>query len=112
MILHPHAHRCMLVVFECTVVSSRLRNIDELRELATPPSAVYALRGGAWVALSSEELLPGDLVGLARAPPTARGERVETLCPADVLLLHGTLALNESARADGRESTSHVSSHA
>ena len=57
----------MLVVFESTVVSSRLRNLDEMREFATPPSAALALRDGKWVQLSSEELLPGDVIALARA---------------------------------------------
>ena len=50
----------MLVLFESTVVTSRLRNLDEMRELATPPSAALALRDGKWTPLSSEELLPGE----------------------------------------------------
>ncbi|EOD41725.1 hypothetical protein EMIHUDRAFT_460972 [Emiliania huxleyi CCMP1516] len=88
----------MLLLFECTVIKSRLRNVDELSELATPASAVLARRCGKWERLSSTDLLPGDLVALARTPANRLlGQPVDTIVPADVLLLHGSLALNESA---------------
>ena len=94
----------MLVAFESTVVTSRLRNWDEMRELATPPSAVTCLREGKWTTLSSEDLVPGDIIALARAPETGTaysfdGElaQVEAVCYADVVLLHGTVTVNESA---------------
>ena len=93
----------MLVVFESTVVTSRLKNLDEMRELATPPSAALALRSGKWVTVSSESLVPGDIVALRRAPPGAvymydgAPAEVEATSPADVLLLHGSVTVNESA---------------
>ena len=93
----------MLVIFESTVVTSRMRNLDEMRELATPPCAALALRDGKWTPLSSEELLPGDIISLARAEDrgsyTFNGAfaEVEAACPADVVLLHGSVTVNESA---------------
>ena len=145
----------MLVVFESTVVTSRMRNLDEMRELATPPSAALgecpaqlatrappqghlrpllpastlpcspflssphcalptccllllfgngaALRDGKWTALSSEDLLPGDIIALSRAeghPAYSYNgalAEVEAACPADVVLLHGSVTVNESA---------------
>ena len=86
----------MLLVFESTVVQSRLRNIDDLRELAAPASAVNVKRNGKWTQLSSIQLVPGDLIELARTT-SHYGDIVETICPADVLLLRGSVALNESA---------------
>ena len=86
----------MLVVFEATVVKSRMRNTDEMRSMANPASRCTVLRAGRWVALSSEALLPGDLISIARAPPVL-GEPVATLLPADILLLHGTAVVNESS---------------
>jgi len=86
----------MLVVFEATVVKSRQRNTEEMRAYSAPASRVCALRAGKWEELSSEALLPGDLISIARAPPIF-GEPVETLVPADVLLLHGAAVVNESA---------------
>ena len=88
----------MLVLFECTVIKSRLRNIDELRELATPASLVTVFRSNSWVQLSSEELLPGDLLSLARTPASRLyGAPIETIVPADVVMIHGSVAINESA---------------
>ncbi|KAL3934035.1 MAG: hypothetical protein SGPRY_000012 [Prymnesium sp.] len=87
----------MLVVFECTVVQSRLRNLEEMRSLAASTTAVLALRNGTWRSLSSEDLLPGDLVALARSAPSFFGEQVESVCPADVVLLQGSVTVNESA---------------
>ena len=93
----------MLVAFESTVVTSRLRNWDEMREMATPPSAALALRDGKWTELSSEDLLPGDIISLARAEGglaysyNGATTEVEAVCPADVVLLHGTVTVNESA---------------
>ena len=70
------------------VVTSRLRNLDEMRELATPECAALALRGGRWVPLSSTELLPGDVVALSRAPGGGVsytyggvGAEIEATCP-------------------------------
>ena len=51
----------MLVVFEATVVKSRMRNTEEMRAMANPASRCTVLRHGKWTALSSEALLPGDL---------------------------------------------------
>ena len=51
----------MLVVFEATVVKSRMRNTEEMRAMANPASRCTVLRQGKWTALSSEALLPGDL---------------------------------------------------
>ena len=38
----------MLVVFECTVVNSRLRHADEMRSYSAPPSRCHAFRRGRW----------------------------------------------------------------
>ena len=98
----------MLVVFESTVVTARLRNLDEMRELATPPCAALAYRDGKWRQLSSEDLLPGDLIALARAESgqvySYNGEaaEVEAACPADVVLLHGSVTVNEGATGERR----------
>ena len=69
-----------------------------MRALAGGGSAVLVYRGGKWLdGLSSEEVLPGDLIALSRAPPSIYGGQVETVCPADVVLLQGSVTVNESA---------------
>lgn len=56
----------MLVMFECTVVGQRLRNLRELRALSTPKQAVQVYRHGKWDRLPGDALLPGDLISLGR----------------------------------------------
>jgi hypothetical protein len=38
----------MLVMFECTVVMQRQRNLRELRSLQTPKQRLHVYRGGKW----------------------------------------------------------------
>ncbi len=38
----------MLVMFECTVVFQRQRNLRELRSLQTPKQRIHVYRGGKW----------------------------------------------------------------
>jgi magnesium-transporting ATPase (P-type) len=38
----------MLVMFECTVVMQRQRNLRELRSLQTPKQRIHVYRGGKW----------------------------------------------------------------
>ena len=56
----------MLVMFECTVVTQRMRNLKELRSLQTPKQPIQAYRHGKWGQLPGDALLPGDLVSIGR----------------------------------------------
>ena len=56
----------MLVVFECTTVMQRLRNLRELRTLQTPKQALMVHRGGRWDKLPGDALVPGDLISIGR----------------------------------------------
>lgn len=56
----------MLVMFECTVVGQRLRNLRELRSLTTPKQALQVYRQGKWVQLPGDALLPGDVISIGR----------------------------------------------
>jgi len=91
----------MLLVFESTVVKQRLRNLDTLRAMRRPPYAVHAFRSGKWQQLSSEDLLPGDLVSVSRPrhtvfPPGVSCSDEEVLFPCDALLLRGSVIVNEA----------------
>lgn len=54
----------MLVVFECTTVTQRLRTLKEFRTMSVTPYPIQTLRGGKWVTLQTDELLPGDVVSI------------------------------------------------
>ncbi|PCH41918.1 endoplasmic reticulum Ca-transporting P-type ATPase [Wolfiporia cocos MD-104 SS10] len=79
----------MLVVFECTVVWQRLRTLTEFRTMSVAPYAIQCLRDGKWVTVQTDDLLPGDVVSVAR-------HQEETNVPADILLVRGTCIVNEA----------------
>ncbi|TIB39582.1 hypothetical protein E3P86_01063 [Wallemia ichthyophaga] len=79
----------MLVVFECTVVWQRLRTLNEFRTMSISPYTMPVYRNSKWVNLSSEELVPGDVVSIDRT-----GESLAL--PCDLLLLRGSAIVNEA----------------
>ncbi|KAI5068556.1 hypothetical protein GOP47_0016901 [Adiantum capillus-veneris] len=83
----------MLVLFESTVVKSRIRTLTELRRVRVDSQTLMVHRGGKWVKLSGIDLLPGDVVSIGR--PTGLGAEERTV-PADMLLLAGTAISNEA----------------
>jgi cation-transporting ATPase 13A1 len=79
----------MLIVFESTVVFQRLRNLKEIRSMATKPYSVHVYRNGTWKPILSDELFPGDIVSMVRS-------KEDRTAPCDILLLHGSCIVNES----------------
>ncbi|KAG1795219.1 hypothetical protein EV424DRAFT_1475431 [Suillus variegatus] len=79
----------MLVMFECTVVWQRVKTLTEFRTMAVAPYPIQCYRHSQWVTVQSDELLPGDLVSVAR-------QQSETVVPADILLIQGTCIVNEA----------------
>ncbi|TBU28136.1 endoplasmic reticulum Ca-transporting P-type ATPase [Dichomitus squalens] len=79
----------MLIVFECTVVWQRLRTLTEFRTMAVAPYPVYIRRNNVWSQIQSDDLLPGDIISVAR-------QQTETNIPADILLIRGTCIVNEA----------------
>ncbi|KAF9233403.1 hypothetical protein BU15DRAFT_90366 [Melanogaster broomeanus] len=79
----------MLIMFECTVVWQRLKTLTEFRTMSVAPYPIQCLRDSKWTTLQTDELLPGDVVSVARL-------QSETVVPADILLIHGTCIVNEA----------------
>ncbi|XP_022688555.1 manganese-transporting ATPase 13A1-like isoform X3 [Varroa jacobsoni] len=79
----------MLVMFECTLVQQTMRNLSEIRRMAdyTCPRRMLVYRNRRWIHLSSQELVPGDLISVTRS---------DDALPCDVLLLRGTAVVDES----------------
>jgi cation-transporting ATPase 13A1 len=82
----------MLFVFESTVVNSRLRNLRQIRQMATKPQLIYVYRAGKWQQVSSIDLLPNDVVSVSRHDP----EKPDQVCACDILLMKGKAVTNES----------------
>lgn len=79
----------MLFIFESTVVMQRLQSLREMRSMSTRPYAIYAFRGGKWMNVNTDSLVPGDLVSIGRS-------KDEMPVPCDVLLLDGSAIANEA----------------
>lgn len=86
----------MLVMFESTVVTQRLRNLKELRSLQTPKQPIMVYRQGKWEQLPGDALLPGDVISIGRPAGGTNAGDVEKLVPADALLLAGTCIVDEA----------------
>ncbi|KAF8322419.1 endoplasmic reticulum Ca-transporting P-type ATPase [Cantharellus anzutake] len=80
----------MLVVFECTVVWQRVRTLTEFRTMSITPFSIQVLRDDKWEQIQTDKLVPGDLVSIVR------GVKEETTVPADLLLIQGTVIVNEA----------------
>ena len=76
----------MLVMFECTVVAQRLKNLRELRSLQTPKQALMVYRQGKWDRLPGDALLPGDLISIGR--PAGLCNLTLPKLPLPLVILH------------------------
>jgi len=102
----------MLVMFESTLVKQQQRNMSEIRNMGNKGFAIQCYRYNKWTSISSEELLPGDIVSLRSAPKTPAvtrnqaqrqpnqrqqaSEPDERLAPCDLVLLSGRVICDES----------------
>ncbi|KAF1315791.1 P-type atpase, partial [Globisporangium splendens] len=87
----------MLVVFECTVVKQRQRNMETLNQMRRTPQRCLVYRAKSWTLVWSDELVPGDICSIGgHSMHTTPGASDDVGIPCDVLLLRGNCIVNES----------------
>ncbi|KAL4980791.1 hypothetical protein BDW66DRAFT_156502 [Aspergillus desertorum] len=79
----------MLVMFESTVVWQRQRTLNEFRGMNIKPYDVWVYRERKWQEITSDKLLPGDLMSVNRTK-----EDGGVAC--DILLVEGSVIVNEA----------------
>ena len=81
-----------IVTFEATSVFSRLKHIKAIRGMGSKSTETLVFRSGSWRTISTEELVPGDLVSIRM-----RDESGGDVVPCDCLVLHGSAVMNEAS---------------
>ena len=81
-----------LMMFEATTAFSKIKNVRTLRGMGQAAITVAVLRDGRWETRSSEQLVPGDIVSIARAPGGG-----DPSVPCDCLVLRGSAVVNEAS---------------
>ena len=79
----------MLVIFESSVVMQRIANWKRIKQMRKPAQKVKVLRKDKLFEISSEELLPLDLIVLEKSEN-------KTTVPCDLLILSGNCTVDES----------------
>ena len=79
----------MLVVFESTVVWQRQRTLKEFRGMSIKPYDVFVFRENKWKEITSDALLPGDLVSVGRT-------KDDSGVACDMVLVEGSAIVNEA----------------
>lgn len=79
----------MLVGFESTVVWQRQRTLNEFRGMSITPYEIWVYRQNEWEQITSDKLLPGDLVSVGRT-------KEDSGVACDMLLVEGTAIVNEA----------------
>ena len=102
----------MILMFEGTVVFSRIKSLGALRGMGNKARPVLVYRMGRWAEVGSLDVLPGDILSLTRRRPqvdkpasdapggAAKARPADDggeIVPADVLLLRGSCVVNEAS---------------
>lgn len=80
----------MMLIFEATVVTGRLKSLRELRGMRNAALKVHVYRSKKWIPITSFELLPGDIVSITRGSDSSH------VVPCDMLILSGSAVVNEA----------------
>ena len=83
---YPLVTIASLILIEANTVRTRQSNLQELRGVEQEPIPIRVYRDGQWKSLTSDNLVPGDLVFISG----------EMICPADMLLMSGRVVVNEA----------------
>ncbi|VEU23311.1 DEKNAAC104436 [Brettanomyces naardenensis] len=80
----------MLVSFECTTVWQRKSTMTEFQSMGIKAYQIYVYRNSKWIQISTDDLLPGDIVSVVRTP------QEDLSVPCDLILLAGSCIVNEA----------------
>lgn len=80
----------MLFSFEATTVYQRKSTMTEFQSMGIKPYKIYAYRDRKWKKISTDDLMPEDIVSIVRTP------QEDLSIPCDLILLAGSCIVNEA----------------
>lgn len=83
----------MLFAFESTLVKQRQRNMNQVRQMSSKPIRLMVCRRNRWQEISSDGLVPGDIISIRKMEDQ---QNQEVVVPCDVLLRAGKCVTNEA----------------
>lgn len=96
----------MLMFFEGMLCKQRQASLQQLRDMKKASSVMMVYRNNVWEGISSEQLLPGDVVSVTtakamrpggmRASAQKHAQDEDDVLPCDILLLQGNCVVNEA----------------
>lgn len=93
----------MLCTLEAQMALRRLKESEELRNMRRPPCFIFVYREHTWRYISTDHLLPGDIIAISSfscANPSSQKELddgiVSSIAPCDFVLLSGNITVNEA----------------
>lgn len=92
----------MILMFEGTVVFTRLKSLQALRGMGNKSRKLLVYRMNRWTEIESHDLLPGDIFSLTRHKPHMNNKKQKEdedgdIVPADLMLLRGSTVVNEAS---------------
>lgn len=90
----------MLLLFEGVMCNQRQNNVLMMRNMRRPAVQIFAYRSNKWQVVSSDTLVPGDLISLTSDPAIdvsgVEAREEGKVSPCDVLLIKGNCVVNEA----------------
>jgi len=80
----------MLFSFEATTVYQRKSTMTEFQSMGIKPYKIFVYRDSKWQKISTDDLLPEDIVSVVRTP------QEDLSIPCDLILLAGSCIVNEA----------------
>jgi len=104
----------MILMFEATVVFSRIKSLAALKGMGSKARPLFVYRLNTWIQVDSDDVLPGDIISLTRHTPhyskatmtkdsqnknasVSKEYEDGDVVPADLLLMKGSAVVNEAS---------------
>eukprot|EP01060_Flectonema_neradi_P039572 TRINITY_DN875_c3_g1_i1.p1 TRINITY_DN875_c3_g1~~TRINITY_DN875_c3_g1_i1.p1 ORF type:complete len:1474 (+),score=380.10 TRINITY_DN875_c3_g1_i1:61-4482(+) len=96
----------MIMMLEGGTAFQRLKTLGQLTKMSIKPSPVHVLRNGKWLEITSQSLVPGDVISVNTFTTIKKETKdgkpqpssdISDCVPCDCLLMYGSAVVNEAS---------------